>query len=456
MKIVNPATGVLIEEMIVDSKESLKNKFTRLQQGRRAWRDRSLEGRMKCIHQYKQLLSENIESLAKLLSDEMGKPLQEAKNEIKGACYRIKYFLENSAQWLTPQTVNNDGTTKEILTYEPLGVIANISAWNYPYLIGVNVHIPALISGNAVLYKPSELTTLTGLRMQALFYEAGVPEDVFITAIGDGALGEAILELPIKGLFFTGSYKTGCHIQACLASRLIPVSVELGGKDPLYVMDDVKDISQSARSAVEGAFYNNGQSCCSVERIYVHDSIYDQFVNDFIAAVKLLKVGDPLTPDINQGALARPEQIPFLLAQIEDAVSKGAQIKVGGKSVPGKGLFFEPTVLLNVNHSMQVMTEETFGPVVGIQRVMNDEEALKWMNDTEYGLTASVFSANADRANHILEALEVGNAYYNCSDRVSPYLPWAGQRHSGLGATLGYLGILAFVRPKGWHCRSLV
>jgi acyl-CoA reductase-like NAD-dependent aldehyde dehydrogenase len=333
-------------------------------------------------------------------------------------------------------------------------VIANISAWNYPFLVGVNVFIPALISGNAVFYKPSEYATLTGLHIQSLLYKAGVPENCFQMAIGKGSVGEQLLLLPLNGYFFTGSYRTGKYIAEKVAGKMVPCQLELGGKDPLYVADDVDNIQKAAADALEGVVYNSGQSCCAVERIYVQENIYDDFVNAYAEECKKLKIGDPLDKDTDIGPLSRKEQQAFLETQVDDAVILGAQIVCGGKIPDRKGYYFEPTVLVNVNHNMKVMMEESFGPVVGIQKVKDDAEAIALMQDTSYGLTAAVFSKSFERAENIMQQMNTGSVYWNCCDRVSASLPWSGRKHSGLGATLSYQGIRAFVQPKAYHIRG--
>lgn len=434
----------MIREISDDTKASLRKKENLLRKGQESWKMLLLENRIACLRRYADLLNQNKEELAQTLSLEVGKPIHEARNEIAGAIYRTEFFLNQSHKYLEPQIVNEVSGTLEVLGFEPLGVVTHISAWNYPYLIATNILVPALIAGNAVLYKPSEYATLSGLHMQRLLQEAGVPEEVLQTAIGGGEIGKALLKLPLDGYFFTGSYKTGRAISKSLAGRLIPVVLEMGGKDPLYVMDDVQNISQVAAGAVEGSFYNAGQSCCAVERIYVHENIYDRFVAAFVEEVRKLKIG-PIT---------RPQHVSVLTQQIQDALSKGAKLAVGGQAVEGKGSFFEPTILLEVNHSMNVMKEETFGPVIGIQKVSGDEEAVALMNDTEYGLTASVYSQSEERSKKVLQKLDVGTGYWNCCDRVSPYLPWSGRRHSGQGVTLSYLGIQVFVKPKAFHLRN--
>lgn len=438
-----------------DSKEEIHAKFAAAKKAQKNWAAISLSKRISCIQAFCDLLEKSRDRLANTLTQEMGKPLKESFNEINGARTRIQFFIEHSAQVLAPKTTKEDGTMTEVIKFEPLGVVANISAWNYPYLVGVNVFIPALIGGNAVLYKPSELTALTGLHIRDLLWEAGIPKEVFQVVLGEGSFaGKELLNLNCDGYFFTGSYGTGKLIAEAAAGKMVPIGLELGGKDPLYVADDVIDIAQVASAAVEGAFYNNGQSCCAVERIYVHEKIYEPFVAAFVNEVKKLKVGDPFDAATTQGSLAQSSHVAFLESQVKDALDKGAQLLLGGKKCARSGAFFEPTVLVNVNHRMALMKEETFGPLIGIQKVKDDDDAIALMNDTEFGLTAAVYSSNEDRAKNILEQINAGTCYWNCCDRVSPYLPWSGRKHSGLGATLSFLGIQAFVKPKGYHLRK--
>jgi acyl-CoA reductase-like NAD-dependent aldehyde dehydrogenase len=454
MKITNPATGENIKELTEDSASTLAEKLKSARSTQGAWAARALEDRVQIIQKFHDLLKTNLESLAQDLSSEVGKPLPESRNEINGACGRIAYFLEHSAKWLKEQHLNQAGNTEERLAHDPLGVIANISAWNYPFLVGVNVFIPALIAGNAVLYKPSEYATLTGLNIAQYLHQAGVPATVFTCLVGAKEVGEALLKADLDGYFFTGSYRTGKYIAETVAHKLVPVGLELGGKDPLYVADDVADVQKVAASAVEGAFYNNGQSCCAVERVYVHEKVYDRFLSSFVEETKKLSHGNPLDEKHSQGAITRPVHLDFLNEQVQDAVAKGAKVLVGGKKADGRGAFFEPTVLSEVNHRMRVMTEETFGPLIGIQKVKDDVEAISLMQDCEYGLTAAVYSSNLERAKKILAQVDAGTSYINCCDRVSPYLPWSGRKNSGLGSTLSFMGILAFTKPRAWHVRS--
>lgn len=454
LKIINPATEKIIRELATDSVESIGYKFEQLKRGQKVWAQVPLRDRIDCIGRFYDLLDENKDELARTLTLEMGKPLQQSYNELNGARARIRFFLDHSEKWLSEEWITHEGGTREKITYEPLGVIANISAWNYPYLVGVNVFIPGLIGGNAILYKPSEFSTLTGLHIQSLLYRSGIPENCFQLIIGGGAAGSLLLDLPIDGCFFTGSYRTGMAIANRMASKLVPFQLELGGKDPLYVMDDVADIDQVAAAALEGVVYNNGQSCCAVERIYVQEGVYDRFLDSFTAQAKKLVIGDPLDPASELGPLSRKQQVEFLQDQINDAVSKGAVLVSGSGKVPDKGYFLAPAILSNTDHSMKVMKDESFGPVIGIQKVKDDAEAVKLMQDTEYGLTAAVYSSSFERAEAVMRQMDTGTVYWNCCDRVSAGLPWSGRKHSGLGSTLSYSGIRAFVQPKAWHIRG--
>jgi acyl-CoA reductase-like NAD-dependent aldehyde dehydrogenase len=284
-------------------------------------------------------------------------------------------------------------------------------------------------------------------------HEAGVPQDVFAALVGAGPVGAALLEQRIDGLFFTGSYATGTRIAQTVGSRFIKLQLELGGKDPTYVCDDA-DPKAAAESLADGAMYNTGQSCCSVERIYVHVKVHDAFLAAFVQTVKGFKTGDPMREDTYIGPITRAQQLDVLDAQVADASAKGALLHTGGHRLPGPGNWYAPTVFSNVNHSMELMREESFGPVIGIQMVSGDEEAVRLMNDTRYGLTAGVYTPDRDRAQTLLAQVNAGSLYWNCCDRVSPRLPWSGFGDSGVGVTLSSHGIEAFTRLRAWHLRN--
>ena len=455
MKIFNPATNALVAEVAEDASAAVRAKYLRARAAQPAWAATPIGKRLEAVSAFRERIIAMRETLARTLTQEVGKPIRQSRNELDGLLLRIGFFLEQAARVLREEKVYVDAGNKleERISHEPLGVIANISAWNYPYFVGSNVFVPALIAGNAVLYKPSEYATLTGLHIAEMFEEAGVPKDVFIPVIGAGATGAALLRQPVDGVFFTGSYATGAKVGAAAGRKMIKVQLELGGKDPVYVCDDV-DVATAAASIADGAFYNTGQSCCSVERIYVHQKIHDAFVAAFVAEVKGYKAGDPLDESTYIGPLTRRPQIEVLKRQVADARKKGGKLLAGGHAIKGKGNWFQPTVFVGVDHRMDLMKEESFGPIIGIQKVATDTEAVAMMNDTAYGLTAGVYTPDRKRARRILAWVNSGSVYWNCCDRVSPRLPWSGVGHSGIGLTLSTYGIQTFTRPKAWHLRA--
>jgi acyl-CoA reductase-like NAD-dependent aldehyde dehydrogenase len=455
VKIVNPATGALLNDLPEDGAFAVHKKYERASAAQPAWAALPLAKRIAVIRAFRDRLGAQHEMLAATLTEEVGKPIRQSRNELHGLTKRLDFFIAEAAHALRDEKVYADAEQKleERISHEPLGVIANISAWNYPYFVGSNVFVPALLAGNAVLYKPSEFATLSGRHIAATLHEAGVPADAFIAVIGSKVTGAALLRQPIDGLFFTGSYATGAKLSAAAGRKMIKVQLELGGKDPVYVCEDA-DVKMAAASIADGAFYNTGQSCCAVERIYVHEKIHDAFVATFVATVKGYKIGDPTDEATYIGPITRRPQLDVLRRQVADAKRKGARLLMGGNVIKRNGNWFAPTVFVGVDHRMALMREESFGPIIGIQKVKGDAEAVDLMNDTDYGLTAGVYTPDAKRAKRVLDRVRSGSAYWNCCDRVSPRLPWSGVGHSGIGLTLSTYGIQAFTRPKAWHLRA--
>ena len=453
MKIIDPATGQAFDTVLADTPESSAAKVAAARVAQPGWAARPLDERIAILGKFRGWLVDQAEDLAAILTSETGKPITQARNELAGVLARLDFFVDHAPAVLGNETVWRDDGLTEVVAHEPLGVVANISAWNYPYFVGANVFVPALLAGNAVLYKPSEHATLTGLAIASMLGDAGVPIDVFAPVVGDGAAGVELLAHELDGVFFTGSYRTGRAIAEVVAGRMIPVQLELGGKDPAYVCDDV-DVAAAAAGLADGAFYNNGQSCCSVERIYVHRAVHDEFVARFVEVVDGFVLGDPTDDATYLGPLTRPEQVGVLEAQVRDAVAAGATLVRGGHALADRpGAWFEPTVLVGADNSMAVMREESFGPVIAIAAVADDDEAVAAMADTDYGLTAAVYGRDESRARAVLSRLDVGSAYWNCCDRVSPRLPWSGRGHSGIGTTLSTAGLRSFTRPRAWHLR---
>jgi acyl-CoA reductase-like NAD-dependent aldehyde dehydrogenase len=452
LAIHNPATGEKITEVPADDSASVANKAKRARAAQPAWAKVPLADRKACIERFREGVVRDLPKLAETMTRETGKPIKMSRNELNGLLPRLDFFLGMVDAVTATENVYDEGGVTERIEHAPLGVIANISAWNYPWFVGCNVIVPALLTGNAVLYKPSEFATLTGLEIARLLHESGVPQDVFIPVVGGGPTGAALLEQKLDGLFFTGSYATGKRIAETVGSRFVKLQLELGGKDPAYVCDDA-DPKAAAESLADGAMYNTGQSCCSVERIYVHEKVHDAFVAHFVETVKGYKLGDPMAEETYIGAITRAPQLDVLDAQVADAKRKGAKLHLGGNRRGGPGNWFEATVFSDATHEMELMREESFGPVIGIQKVKDDAEAVRLMNDTRYGLTAGVYTRDRARAERILSQVNAGSLYWNCCDRVSPRLPWSGYGDSGVGLTLSTYGIETFTRPRAWHLR---
>jgi acyl-CoA reductase-like NAD-dependent aldehyde dehydrogenase len=452
MQIRNPANGEITSEIAEDDASSVARAYERARAAQPGWAATPLDTRLAVIARFRELIAANKEELALTLTRETGKPVSQAKNELSAMAGRLDFFLQKTPGVMTEEVVwhEENGSLDEVIAQEPLGVIANVSAWNYPWFVGSNVFVPALLTGNTVLYKPSEHATLTGRAMERLLTEAGVPPDAFIAVVGGGRVGAAAVEQPVDGVFFTGSYQTGRRIAERVAPRMIRLQLELGGKDPTYVTDEV-DVKAAAESLADGAMYNVGQSCCAVERIYVHRNVEESFVDALVTAVRGFALGDPTDPATYIGPLAREEQLAVLDAQVADAVAKGGRVVTGGKRVLRPGYYYEPTVIAGATNAMHLMREESFGPIIGVATVTSDDEAIEAMNDTDYGLTAGVYSKDRARAERVLSRVNAGSVYINACDRVSPRLPWTGRKHSGIGSTLSTYGIRAFLQPKAWH-----
>jgi acyl-CoA reductase-like NAD-dependent aldehyde dehydrogenase len=452
LEVRNPATGEHLRSVAVTEEREIEQKVERARRAQPDWAARGYDDRSARLRAFRNLLAAEAEECARITTREVGKPIVQSRNEVRAVLERIDWNIEHVGNLIAARSVSAaDGVAvEERVTYEPVGVVAHVSAWNYPYFVGLNTIVPALLTGNAVLFKPSEHATLTGLRLVDLMHRAGVPVDVVQSIVGGGAVGAALVASEVDAVCFTGSYETGRRVARSVADRLIRLQLELGGKDGAYVCDDV-DVESAALAVAEGVFYNSGQSCSAIERVYVHDAIFDRFVDALGDVVSTYRTGDPEDEHTDLGPLALSAQLDLIGAQVADAVAKGARVVLGGQRIDRPGSWFEPTVLVDVDPSMSVMRDETFGPVIGVQRVRDDAEALACLDDTEFGLGAAVFSRDRGRAERILARLDVGNAYWNCADRSSVRLPWAGRRHSGLGVSMSESGVRVFVREKAWH-----
>ena len=400
----------------------------------------------------------NKDQIAEELCWQMGRPIKYAAGEVASFADRSNHMISIAEDALAPiQTTKKEGFTRYI-THEPVGVVLVIAPWNYPLHTPINAIIPALLAGNAVLLKHASQTPLCAERMFDAFKEAGLPEGVFQFLHMDHDSTALVIQTPEVGaVAFTGSVPAGIAVEEAAAGRFIGVGLELGGKDPAYIREDA-DIDYAVECTVDGAFFNSGQSCCGIERIYVHESVYDRYLEKFVALTQQYILGRPDDPNTTLGPLVNVASADFVRDQITEALEQGARSHIESdrfKMDKTGTAYLAPQVLSNVTHNMRVMTEETFGPVVGIMKVDSDEEAIQFMNDSDFGLTASIFTKDHDLAVTLGEQLETGTFYVNRCDYLDPELAWTGVKHTGRGCTLSSQGFDAFTRLKSFHIKTL-
>ena len=416
----------------------------------RAWAKTPLADRMALCTRAVEEMEAQREPIAADITRMMGKPLRQARNELGGMAKRARHMIAIAEASLADAVLPLEGFDRRIVRV-PHGVVLDLPAWNYPLLTAVNVVIPAVLSGNAVVLKHSPRSPLCAEHFAAAFARAGAPDGLVQALYADYPTTERIAaDARVDYVAFTGSVLGGHRIYAAAASkRFTDVGLELGGKDAAYVAPDA-DFDKAVDGVVDGACYNAGQSCCAVERAYVHESLHDRFVEAALALMKQYVLGDPTAEGVNMGPIAQPWHPAFIQKQIDQARASGAKVLLGGNaaSVAGRGRFFEPTLLTDCAPSLDVMRVETFGPVLPVVKVRSDEEALALMNDSELGLTAAIYTKDAERAARLASDLEVGTVYMNQCDTLDPALPWTGTKDSGKGASLSALGFLHLTRPK--------
>ncbi|KAL2222139.1 putative aldehyde dehydrogenase family protein [Thermoascus aurantiacus ATCC 26904] len=422
----------------------------------------TLKQRQEIVARALDILEKKKDFLARELTEQMGRPIRYTGNEIATAIKRGTYMNKVSSSVLGEEGVVHGEEEKGFRRYikrQPVGVVLIIFAWNYPYLILVNSLVPAILAGNAVILKPSPQTPTVVEQVASAFLEAGLPKDV-IQYFHCGSLTqlETLIRSPlVNHICFTGSVAGGLAVQKAAADRIVNVGLELGGKDPAYVRGDV-DVAWAAEEIVDGAIFNSGQSCCAIERVYVHESIYDSFVEEVKKVLSNYRVGDPFDEKTQIGPVISKRAKETVLAHIADAIKKGAKDETPAnetfENFPPNGNYVKPTLLTGVTHDMVVMTEETFGPVIPVMKVKDDEEAIKLMNDSEFGLTASVWTKDLATAEKLIEKIEAGTVFINRADYPSPDLAWTGWKNSGRGVTLSKFGFEQFVKLKSFHIKD--
>ncbi|OIW32690.1 aldehyde dehydrogenase [Coniochaeta ligniaria NRRL 30616] len=460
IKTISPTTNEVVVTRNGVSAEELKLLPETATRAFQSWRQTKLADRQIIIKKALAHLSEKTDKLAQGLTKEMGRPISYTPSEISTAVKRGEYLLKISDEALKDTDGEPEKGFKRFIRKVPVGPVLIIFAWNYPYLILVNGLIPALLAGNSVILKPSPQTPTVVEEVAKAFEEAGLPAGVIqYFHSGSPTMIETIVRDPrIALVCFTGSVAGGLAVQKAASDRIVNVGLELGGKDPAYVRADV-DVAWAAAEIVDGAVFNSGQSCCSIERVYVHESIHDDFVSKVQDVLKGYRLGEPSSKDTHVGPVISKRSKEAIEAQIQDALQNGAKDETPDNESfknpsPKSGNWVAPTLLTNVNHDMTIMTEETFGPVIPVMKVSSDEEAVRLMNDSEFGLTASIWSKDTGRAYELCELVEAGTVFVNRCDFPSPDLAWTGWKNSGKGQTLSKYGFDQFVKLKSYHLKD--
>ena len=450
---ITPVDGSVYVERVLATNAEIERALFMAEKAQKTWKQVRVADRAAILRRMAEWCVARADELATELTWQMGRPVSQTPGELKrGFHERALYMCDIAEEALKDLDVGKKDGFQRFIRREPLGVVLVIAPWNYPWLTSVNAVVPALLAGNGVILKMAAQTPLVAERYAEAFKAVGLPPGVFQFLHMDHAQVAGIIADPrIAFVAFTGSVPGGQAVQKAAAARFIGTGLELGGKDPAYVRPDA-DLNFAVENLVDGAYFNSGQSCCGIERIYVHKKIYQPFVDGFVQLTRQYRLGNPLEKETNLGPLVRTEAAENVRAQIKQAVKKGAKALLRLKDTP-KTPYLPPEVLIDVDHRMAVMTEESFGPVVGIQAVKDDDEAIGLMNDSRYGLTASIWTKDAEAALRIGERVDTGTWFMNRCDYLDPALAWTGVKDSGRGCTLSRLGLEAFTRPKSFHLR---
>jgi acyl-CoA reductase-like NAD-dependent aldehyde dehydrogenase len=454
----NPFTGDVACSVTLADDALVSATLDRARAAARAFRATRVAERVALCERAIAAMHRNADAIAADITRMMGKPLQQAKNEVAGMAQRARYMMSIAEASLADIPLPPKESFERRIVKEPLGVVFDLPAWNYPLLTAVNAVIPAVLAGNVVVLKHSPRSPLCGEHFARAFVEAGAPNDIVQALHCDHPTSEKIVgDARVDEVLFTGSVFGGHRIQQAAAGRFVHLGLELGGNDPAYVAEDC-DLEKTVENVVDGACYNAGQSCCAVERVYVHRSVYKRFVELAEPMIRAYQMGDPMDAKTTLGPIAQPNHPAELEEFVRDAESKGARVVAGGKraSVGGKGRFFQATLVEGVTQSMALMQRESFGPILPVASVDSDEEALRLMNQSSLGLTASVWTRDRDRAARMASELEYGTVLMNRCDALDPALPWTGVKDSGRGVTLSALGFDALTRPKAIHFRLVL
>ncbi|KAL4902725.1 hypothetical protein BDW74DRAFT_157445 [Aspergillus multicolor] len=459
VRTLSPSTGKALFEHPGATVEQVTQIAKASEDAFRSYRELSLDQRKAIVVKALEVIDANKETLAQELSSQMGRPISYTAGEIDTMRMRANYLLGQAEDALKTIPGQEENGFKRFVKKGPVGPVLLATAWNYPYLITINALVPALLAGNTVILRPSPQTPLVGDRLLEYFEQAGLPKNVLqVVHLGAWEVLDEVVKIPqIKLVSFVGSTQGGIRLRQATAGRILPLNLELGGNDPAYVRPDA-DLKYTAAQVVDGAVFNSGQSCCSIERIYVHADVHDAFVTEVQKELATYKLGDPLDKTTTTGPVISHQAVKNIQSHIDDALSQGAVDSTPKnptfESLPSEGSFIAPRVLTNVSHDMRVMREETFGPVVPIMKVQSDDEAVALMNDSDYGLTASVWTKDIKAGEDLIERVEAGTVFINRCDYPAPDLAWVGWKNSGLGCSLGPQAFDAFYKLKSYHIRT--
>ncbi len=456
IKLISPIDGSIYLEREAASLEEAKNTITNAKQAQKAWAARSLDERIDLVMAGVKKLHEMNDEIVFELAHQMGRPVRYG-GEFGGVNERSEYMASIAKETLAPIIIEKSDKFERYIKREPHGLVFVIAPWNYPFMTAINSIVPALIAGNAIILKHASQTLKVGERLEQAFHEAGVPKELFQNLVLTHETTSSLISSNnFDFINFTGSVGGGRAIEKAAAGTFTPIGLELGGKDPGYVMEDA-DLDAAVETLIDGAMFNSGQSCCGIERIYVCEKLYDEFVKKAVAIVSAYKLGNPLDKETTLGPLAAVRFAQDVRAQIDDALAKGATALIDKNlfSQDDGGAYLAPQILINVTHDMAIMRDETFGPAVGIMKVKSDEEAIALMNDSEFGLTASLWSNDIERARLIGEKIETGTVFMNRADYIDPALCWTGCKNTGRGGAMSIIGYQNLTRPKSYHLKRL-
>lgn len=459
LKTISPVDGRVYVERPLETAAGIDRALKRAQTAQSAWTAMPLAGRCEILNKAVDAFVAKTADIATEISWQMGRPIRHAPSEVRGFEERSRYMLEIAPRALAAVRPGEKSGFQRQIKRVPLGVIAVVAPWNYPYLTAVNAVLPALIAGNSVVLKHSHQTPLCAERFLEAFENAGVPGGVFqYLHLSHADTARLMGDARVASVCFTGSVSGGQAVVSATAAGFATSGLELGGKDPAYVRADA-DLSHAIDSLTDGAFFNSGQSCCGIKRIYVDASRFDEFVAGMVDLTQKYRLGSPLDPETTLGPVVRAAAAEAVRSQVLDAESRGASQLIKESLFPASAVgtpYLAPQVLVGVDHSMAVMREETFGPAVGIMKVASDEEAIRLMNDSEFGLTAAIYSADAARAEWLGDRLETGTVFLNRCDYLDPALAWTGVKNSGRGCTLSSIGFEQLTRPKSYHFKVAI